>query len=90
MIMEFIVRECNLNFEAKQCVIYPTVGDPLRFTGDDFDRFLPCLSIIEAGCVKTKQEIEKEKQDRITQLDKEIAEKQLEKEALTKEEVKDE
>lgn len=68
--------EVNLNFRTKQMTGYLNGVLMARIEGEDFVQFEDLQLRLEKACEKSPEQIEKEKQEIITQLGIEIAEKQ--------------
>ena len=78
------VREVNVNFSARQAVIYRDNGEAVNLQGDKFTPFENVKATCENSLKKTPQEIEKEKRERKDEIDRQIGDLQKQKEDLDK------
>ncbi len=67
-----MVREININFTARQAVLYLTNGETERLIGTDFDQFEKVLPIAEKSLEKSPEKIEAEKQAEIANIETQI------------------
>jgi len=65
------VREVNLNFDAKQAVVYAEDGTAVRIVGADFAPFEPILDTVSS--IVTNQIIADKKAERIVEIDKQMS-----------------
>jgi hypothetical protein len=70
-----MIREVNINFEARQAVVYDKDGNYTRFVGNDFNQFAGVQQICEQAGVKTAEQAKAEK---LSKIDEQIQKLQAE------------